>query len=301
MSTAVVFDAGQKALYVVSAPIYVAFGLFVWRLAKRKLDDGEALLERFNWLYALAAASLVVKLLTNILPHGVSSSFALYAWTVAGMTISFLCIYIVQQRTRVWHSNESYVSPGNVTEHQEPLLNASSMTENTHVRVADLSNFRASLLKTQDIVKDKTKRRLLMAILYWTILYLTVLDGFYAVYWSDKSPLGVWGIAGLSWVSRFLDSCIVYCALVHASIPHMNKSRWYKWLFSYSVLSGLWFVTLVMSTLPALVDMSVAQATYIVSHPAWACFYGLGKTWWRVSARLHLESIVRCTLILYSF
>lgn len=267
------FTAGQKALYVLSAPLYVAYGLWIWRLVKKPMEDGENLLERFNWFYSVAAGALVVKLLTNVLPHG---SFTYYALAVTGMTLSFACMYFVQQCMRVWHSNETYIMPGTVAESQEPLLNSGSMTENNHLRTTDLHAFRDQYLKGQDIVKDKTRRRVVMAVLYWTILYLTVLDGFYAVYWSDKSPLGAWGIAGLSWVVRALDSTLVYCALVHALIPTMKKTRWFKWLFAYSTLSALWFVTLVLSTLPALTDMSVDQATFIVTHPAWALSYGLG-------------------------
>lgn len=270
-----VFSAGQKALYVLNAPVCVVVGFFIWRSSKIKLEDNESLLERFNWLYAITSGALVVKLLTNVLPHA-SQVFAYYALAVTGATLTFLCMVIVQQCTRVWHANESYISPSSVVEHQEPLLNTSRMEENTHVRVSQLSEVREHLIKTQDIVKDKTKRRVIVGVLYWTIIYLTVLDGFYAVYWSDKSPAGTWGISGLSWVSRLFDSCIIYCGLVHALIPFMSKQRWYKWFFSYSALSFVWFVTLVLSTLPALVNMTVDQATSIVTHPAWAFCYGLG-------------------------
>lgn len=271
-----VFTAGQKALYVLSAPVCVTLGFFIWRLAKRKLDDNESLLERFNWLYGITAGSLVVKLLTNVLPHA-SQVFSYYALAVSGAVITFLSMVFVQQCTRVWHSNESYVSPGVVTEQQEPLLNgAGGMVENSHIRVSNLSDFRDHLIKAQDIVKDKTKRRVIVAVLYWTIVYLTVLDGFFSVYWSDKSPAGPWGVSALSWVNRLLDSCVIYCGLVHALIPNISKTRWYKWLFSYSFLSFVWLLALVLSTLPALVNMSVDQAASIVTHPAWAFCYGLG-------------------------
>jgi hypothetical protein len=281
MST--VFSGGQKALYVLSAPVCILFGLIIWKLAKRPLDENESLMERFNWLYSIAAGALVVKLLTNVLPHSMLQSelggttiFAYYALAVAGMGISFLCMVYVQQCARVWHSNETYITPSTVIEHQEPLLNGSDVTENSHIRVTDLRAFREQVIQGQDIIKDKTKRRVIVAVLYWTIVYLTVLDGFFAVYWSDKSPAGAWGIAGLSWISRLFDSCIIYCGLVHALIHTLSKRRWYKWLFAYSTLSAIWFVTLILSTLPALTNMTVEQATFIVQYNVWSFFYGLG-------------------------
>lgn len=270
------FLPGQKALYVLSAPLCVVYGLFIWRLSKVKLDDNEYLIERFNWLYAITAGALVVKLLTNVLPHA-SPVFSYFALASSGAALSFLCMYIIQQWTRVWHSNESYISPGTVAEHQEPLLDGSgAMGENPYLHVDSLAKLKDKFIKTQDIIKDKTKRRVIVGVLYWTIVYLTVLDGFFAVYWSDKSPAGIWGIASLSWISRLLDSSIIYCGLVHALVPNMSKTKWYKWFFSYSFLSFVWFTTLVLSTLPALTDMTVEQATYIVTHPAWAFCYGLG-------------------------
>lgn len=269
------FSAGQKALYVLSAPFCsLVFGYVVWRIAKRDLSEHETLFDRLNWLYAISAGALVVKLLTNVLPHALfGNGFTYYALSVSGMALSYLCMVYVQQCMRVMHSNPTYISPAGVAESQEPLLGDG---EKTHVRVSDLKEFRAQLIQGQDIIKDKTKRRVLMAVLYWTIIYLTVLDGIFAVYWSDKSPLGPWGISSMSWISRWFDSCIIYCSLVHALVHSMSKQRWYKWFFAYSTLSILWFLTLIFSTLPVLVNMTVDQATYIVQFPAWAFFYMLG-------------------------
>jgi hypothetical protein len=292
---AAVFDVGQKIVFVTSSAACVLFGYLVYRVAKRAIDKDEDYFGRMEWLYAMCTGSLIGALLTDAIPHaglhselGVSTGYTSYAVTCFGITIGLLIMLLLQNVSRVWHSNNHYQTPAIVAENQQNLLDTKTLTGNTHLVVdSDLTGdaFGSQYITFMDKSKDWNKRIMFSAILYSCMTFIVIMDGLFIVYWSSRSPAGPWVMIILSWITRLLYSSIVYCALIHGMAHTIETNKWWKYFFKYGSLSFLWFCTLVCSCSFMLSDMSVDTATYVIERVPFSFFYGIvaGILLWQTS------------------
>ncbi len=303
------FDTGQKVVYVFSSALCALFGYIIYRLLKHGIDDDENYPQRMEWLYAMCTGALIGTVLADAIPHaglhselGVSTGYTSYAVTCFGIAIGLLTMILLEKLSRVWHSNAHYQMPSTIAENQQNLLDPKTLVGNTHmVFTDDLTSelFGARFVTNMDVAKDWEKRVLFSSILYVCMLYIAMMDGLFIVYWSSRSAAGLWVMVALSWVTRLLQSSIVYCALFHGMAGSRVLDRWWKYLFKYGTMAFVWFATLVCATIPVLSDMSVESATYFIERIPLSFFSGIvaGVLFWQATYFywMHPDSCTRAS------
>jgi hypothetical protein len=286
-----VFTEGQKIFYSFSSVPCLIFAYVIWRVAKKRLRRDEHYVKRIQALYNLMTACLFGVFVCISIPHattraelGGNPAYSVYAVAAFGILTGFIGMLILQDCGRVLHTNPYYTSPAVVHEPQEALLNEETMETNDHVNVSNLNDFSSQYLAGIDKYKDQTKRFVLFFILFVVIVYMTVVDGFFLIYWSDKTvdPTGHWVMLAMGWIVRIAYSTIVYGALVHGMIHAIPMDRWYRHLYSYGAFVFYYFLALVGGTIPMLLNMGVVEATYIIQRIPFTLFYGIssGVTLW---------------------
>lgn len=285
-TTAALFTPAQKVMYVASSLFCVAFAWFFWRVAKRPLEVDEKYLNRLQIMYNTLTACIFAVFVCVAMPHatmraelGMNPGYTVYAVAAFGMVFGFLTMFTIYSCSNVLHSNPNWITPSNVFENQEPLLNRRTLETNDYATINDVNSFSETYISAMDKYKDQNKRFFTFFVLYVVIMYMTVIDGFFVVYWADKTvhptDTGRWAMIMASWIVRLAYSAVVYCGLIHAMIHTIPATRWYKYLYSYKAFIFYHFVALVCSAIPMLMDMTTADATYIIQRIPFTLAYGM--------------------------
>lgn len=279
-----IFSSGQKILYVISSAVVLLVATLVYRVLKRPIrDEEETYDQRTQFISYIMIACLLGIQICVALPHallhaelGTNFSYTAYALAAFGILIGFNVLLTVQRCVRVHHPNKNYRQSGKVSENIEPLINRDTIEIQEAVKVKDMGKLFSSHVSVMDKVNDLYNRRLIAAILYILLSFMTALDGFFVVYWSDKTLGGnLWVLVVMACIVRFAYGTCVSCVLAHSMLHALVKSRWYHYLIDFRVAAFLYFVIQVLSALPLLLDVTVDVATGILQHPAFTFFYGV--------------------------
>lgn len=286
-----VFSSGQKAFHVLSCVPFAVFALLVWKIAKKPLekdDDGKEKLytKRLMPLYSLLVASLIGIFICVAIPHstlraelGSNPAYTVYAVAAFGILLGFNVMVTIQMWSRIWYKNESYVLPSHVVaEHLEPLLDPKTIEVNSHSEIQgkDLPHLFDAHTAAMDKTNDLFRRRVMSMVMFVVICYLTIMDGFFIVYWTDKSlAMGnAWLMISMAWIVRFAYSVIICGILIHG-LFHAMKGRVTRWVIGYPMFCALYFIVLVLSSLPLLLNMSIEDATHVIQQIPFTLFYGI--------------------------
>jgi hypothetical protein len=104
------------------------------------------------------------------------------------------------------------------------------------------------------------------------------MDGFFIVYWVNKSLAqgNAWLMIGMAWIVRLAYSAIV-CGILTHGMFHAIHGRLAKWLVGYPMFCLVYFIVLVLSALPLLLNMSIDDATHIIQQIPFTLFYGIAS------------------------
>jgi hypothetical protein len=280
-----IFDDGQKAFYALFCLVYalVSYGMYRW--AKRPFDRQKpfSYQKGIQWIYNVMIGCIFGVFICVTIPHamtraelGSNPAYTVYAVAAFGVTLGFLVMFVLQECKRVYHSNPNYAQPPHVTENLQPLLDSEKVTANDHLVVEGrFENFYGDYTDGMDREKDKIRRRIFSIPLYCVLLYVTVMDGFFLVFWSNKTLAGPWPMLAMSWVIRLAYSVIVSGLLIHGTFHTFNHKQWHEYLYDYRAFSVVYFVTLVLSAMPMYLNMTVNEAAFIIQRIPFTLFYGI--------------------------
>jgi hypothetical protein len=267
----------------------VALAYAIWRVAKRPLRPNELYTKRLMSLYSVLVACFIGVFVCVSIPHatlraelGSNPAYTVYAVAAFGLLMGFNTMITLQHWSRVWYKNGSYVLPHTVVaNHQEPLLNPETVEVNSHVEIKgkSLENMFGNYTSAMDTQNDLFRRRIVSCILYVVICYLTVMDGFFIVYWANKSLAqgNGWLMIAMAWIVRFAYSAIICGILIHSMFHALSGSLWKRVLLGYPAMCALYFVVLVLSALPILLNVSIDEATRIIQQIPFTLFYGIAS------------------------
>jgi hypothetical protein len=286
-SSIIIFDDGQKAFYALFCLVYalISFGVYQW--AKRPFEKEKPFSYQKNvqWIYNAMIGCIFGIFICVTIPHamtraelGSNPAYTVYAVAAFGVTLGFLIMFCLQECKRVYHSNPNYVQPPHVTENMQPLLDSDKITTNDQlIGNGRFDNFFVDYTDAMDRKKDQIRRRVFSIPLFLVLLYVTVMDGFFLVFWSNKTLAGIWPMLTMSWVIRLAYSIIVSGLLIHGMFHTFNHEKWYEYLFDYRAFSIIYFITLVLSAMPMYLNMTVNEAAYVIQRIPFTLFYGIAS------------------------
>jgi hypothetical protein len=124
---------------------------------------------------------------------------------------------------------------------------------------------------------------------YITILcvtFITVIDGIVLVQTTGSALTIFW-----TYVGRLQASVIIFGSLLHAHVHGDDPTHCIHRLVGYTFFTFMWTVTVALSALPILLDMSTAASLTVLTHIATSIVYGLvaGCLLWTAMYFMRLE------------
>ena len=80
----------------------------------------------------------------------------------------------------------------------------------------------------------------------------------------------------MAWIVRFAYSAIICGILIHSMFHAIAGPLW-KRLLGYPAMCAAYFVVLVLSSLPILLNMTVDEATRVIQQIPFTLFYGVAS------------------------
>ena len=289
------FNDAQKGLFpVIIIPCGILCYIF-YRFGKKPLGI-KTFANRMDYLYSLAAASLLGEFLFQALPNStlpiplnatLASSGPHVESSFSGIFIflGFFMIFCYQKYSRVWHNNQYYVSPENSAMEIRNAIDTEKMEAVEYFQADSLGddNVSEQRLKLADETVELTKRRFVAFLTLFIMSLLCVLEGFFLVYEHGNG----WVILLVFVLDKMLETCIVCIAMLHAFF-HATSEKQYNWYLAYAIW---WCIVCCLSTIPVLVDMTQESATVVVTHAATAIFYAFacGVLFWIVLHYINID------------
>ena len=277
------FGLYEKLIYIGSTFWCVTIAYLIWKVAKKPLQHDERYQYRMQFLYNLLTACVFAVFVCISIPHGmtrIDTSYLSSAIAAFGIVFGYLCMLAINDCTRVHHSNEHYTAPVHMRENQEPLVDNKTMETNNYLEIDDLSRFPTLYTAGVDKYKDQQKRFMYFFILFVTIAYMTVMDGFFIIYWMDKSVDPTdrkWLMLVASIIIRTSYSVIIYGGMIHGMVHTTECDRYYKYLYSYPAFVIYYTVVLICSIIPLLLNMTPLESGFIIQQVPFTMCYGISS------------------------
>ncbi len=290
-----VFDESQKTVYVFSSVFVLGFGWLFYRILKQPLlYEEETYDKRSRFVSYLLTACLFGLFVCIALPHamlraelGSNPAYTVYAVAAFGILVGFNIMLSIQRCRRVRHDNENYRQPPTVTENIEPLLDKQNIVLSEHVVVTKTEDVYLSHILAMDKVNDIYGRRIVAVILFFVLSYMTIMDGFFIVFWSNKTIVdNSWVIITMGCSIRAVYGLCICGVLVHGMFHAIDvSSNRLRLLYHYGAFIILFAVVQVLSALPLLTDMTVFEVTRLIQQIPFTFFYGIscGVMLWNIT------------------
>lgn len=276
------YTEAQKAilpLFVI--PAAIVLGL-LYRYGRKSFHGTETFTARMDYMYSFVAASMMGEFLFQAFPN---SSLPMIAHNITiiepghpPLNSSIPSIFImtglflmlcVQKYSRVWNDSPNYSAPDAGLVEIRNIVDSDSMESLDVFQANGLDN--DSIGEQRFVLQDETaelrKRHILVMITITICMALSVFEGFFLVY-QHGNP---WVIICVFWLDKVMETAVIGISMLHAYY-HIQFNRARNWYLFGSIF---WLLVMVVSALPALLDLSREQATVIVTHLATSIFYAL--------------------------
>lgn len=281
-------DAQKALLSLVVIPCCLLCYL-MFRFGKRSLRGSQRFSQRMDYLYSFTAASLMGEFLFQAFPNSSLPSLAANVTQIEPghpplyssipsifIMIGLFVMLCYQKYARVWNDSPNYVAPDQSTNDLFYIIDADRMEalDVFEAEGVNNSNVGQDRFAIQDENAELMKRRRLALITLFVMNLLCILEGFFLIYQTGSR----WIIYGAFVVDKLMETLVVCVVMLHA-FYHVNDPASYH---RFGVGAGVWCCVVVCSTIPALMDMSTPQATYVVTHLATSIFYAFsgGVLFW---------------------
>lgn len=261
-----VFDTWQVALLpLLGGLICPLLSWLVYRVSLRRLKQKETTKSRAHVFYRILSGVLLAQFLCHT---AISASIDLkymFYFILAG----YFLMDCAEAIGRIWNTNSNYIAPLDEQVPEDIGLNRETMQEQsiavaTNVSSNDFSNMIWTL---QDYSKGNRKSQWLLGLLLVVFCIIVMVDGLLLIVYPQSIA---------AFVSFFVNgvsmSVAVYGAMIHAKF-HVEEERMPR-IAWWCLVTGIWCVTLVCSTIFVLTHMNVETALGIVNNKILLSFYG---------------------------
>lgn len=270
---------GVLPLFVIPCAV-VLFALY--RYGRKSLRGQQTFTARMDYLYSFVAASIMGEFLFQAFPN---SSLPMIAHNITHiepgqapvgssvpsifMMVGLFVMLCIQKYSRVWNDSPNY-SGSNLT-----IVEIVNIIDPETFEILDV--FQADGLDNEHIGEQRMtledehaelrKRGQLVLITLAICSILCLLEGLFLVYQHGNK----WVIVFMFWLDKLMETTVVGTSMLHAYY-HAKSPRTRNWFVMGSIF---WGAVMLVSTLPALLDLSRVQCTVVVTHLATSIFYAL--------------------------
>ena len=221
----------------------------MYKYAIRRLVDSETFAKRMQYLYSAAAGAMIGQFLFHTLQNGTSTSiendhiFILLGWYI---------ILFIQKYTRVNNENEYYTSPNLPSFEITHKLDGNDMQMNEYYESSgsNQAEFSRDMFILMDETKELNKRRLLCVIFFVSMVYISIIEGFFLMY-HPKTDITT--TIAMFYLNKLIQTFVVCVVLLHG-MYHTDKGR--HW---YAIASIVYCLVCLLSSIPALVGQSTVD------------------------------------------
>lgn len=264
------FTTGEKvATPLVFLPcLFLSFLLY--RYSRRRLSGKDTFNKRMIPLYSAISGALLGQFFFHTLPNSLAPGVI----TTKGISLSifvfvgFFVMLVVQKCSRVSNENTYYTAPESTTMDIEHSMNREDMVLNEYFEapLGELSKpldngqtqFALDSWTVIDESKELRRRRIIVVVILVMMTYIAILEGLFLVYDQRYIP----GVLIVShYVNKMIQTFTVSVSLIHGMFHMHQKKR------QYSIMILIWCCCCGFSGLPAVLNMPLEQAQYVLTHP----------------------------------
>jgi hypothetical protein len=189
------------------------------------------------------------------------SLFLLYAAAL----ISYVIMDLIECEARMYKYDQS----GGPVDHaisDDAGVDYERQIDATIVAVSNVGSeeFSEFLWQTGEQNKDTRKRKWLLGTLMFILILIVSVNGCMLTLTQSNASVVCYYINGLAL------SLAVYGAMIHAKL-HLMETRSVFW---WTLVTCIWCIALILSTIPVLVDANAAIVASVISHWAYIVCYG---------------------------
>jgi hypothetical protein len=126
-----------------------------------------------------------------------------------------------------------------------------------------------TIIKCQTLDNIADRRSHGAILLYIIMIFICIVEGLYLVYRQELAFGGTGGMVACFYVDKIMESLVVATILVYGQF-HTLESPQHRWFWA---LCGMWCIVIIMSVVPVLASVPVAEIAVAVEHPALSIFY----------------------------
>lgn len=276
------YSEAQKAvlpLFVIPCGVVL---FLLYRYGRKSLRGEQTFVARMDYLYSFVAASIMGEFLFQAFPN---SSLPMIAHNITRiepgeppmnssipsifMMVGLFVMLCIQKYSRVWNDSPNY-SASNLTIVEIQNVIDPETFEILEVFQADgmdNEHIGEQRMTLEDEHAELRKRGQLVLITLIIGSILCTLEGLFLVYQHGNK----WIILFIFWLDKLMETVVVGTSMLHAYY-HAQSRRTRNWFLLGSLV---WCTVMILSTFPALLDLSREQATLIITHLATSIFYAL--------------------------
>jgi zinc transporter ZupT len=256
----------------------------IYRYAKHRLvGESETIEKRMEKWFATMSGVMLGIFIFRTLPQSAavvaSNTFLRMGWSyralAAFVMLGFYSLMWVDKLSRVWPYSTTYagLSPQEASDslQTDHIIDPKRIEQTEYYDCSDLGspvyNKDLSQLQAEASVLARNRRNAIL--LYMLMIFVCVIEGLYLVYRQDVALGGTGGIVGCFYVDKLLESLVVGAVLVYGRFHAFSKPYWFL------ALCILWWVVIILSTVPVLSDAPVAEIAVAIEHPALGVCYAI--------------------------
>lgn len=263
-TTIIHFAPEKAALSLVGLVVSPIVSGCVYWFAIHRLKESQDTKSKAHLFYRTISGILLAQFI------GHTYWYAAPFWFIAiFVALGFVLLDIAESIGRLWNTNPKYLPLEYIIE--DIGLDKKTVTSNPIVVVDDLTSpeFPEDTFTIQDSVKDMTKRRWMLGILFFCLAVISCADGFHLSTTPISAPLLI-----SYYAHGVCLSVAVYGAMVHAHIHTTSKYRCGWWTLFTLLWSSIYFC----SALFVILEMPPQYVIFeVLHHPAFIALYGFAS------------------------
>jgi NADH:ubiquinone oxidoreductase subunit 6 (subunit J) len=260
-TTVIVHFAPEKvALSLVGLVLSPVISTAVYWIALKRIQESQDTKSKAHLFYRMVSGILLAQFI------GHTYWYVAPFWFIAlFVALGYVMLDVAESIGRLWNTNPHYLPSDLIIE--DIGLDKKTNVSNNMVVASDLTSndFAEETFDILDSVKDMTKRRWMLGVLFFCLIVISCADGFHLTVTPISAPL-----LASYYVHGACLSLAVFSAMIHAHIHTSRRRR--TWWF---LLTLLWSVIYFCSALFVIIGQPPQHLVAdILNHPAFVALYG---------------------------
>jgi len=268
MSGEALFNEVQKAFLVLSALGPAAIWYLMFKFSSREIPEHQTEGYVMMLWYGGTSGILIGQVFGHIIPNALIGGFV--SIKMMGICVGILGLIVAYKLHRICTWEKYTNSPSPLLETSSAIDQDSQEEKDFHV-VDYGKPLDEQMLPTKGAKDNLRLHRTIGLILFLSFQFSIVIEGFVLLYNPrDSSPAG---LVAAVWLLRVMQTIATSTYSIYSKLHRRQERGSVKKLYLF--LSVLWCITIILSTIPALMDIDIEFVSRVVEHPALGTFYSI--------------------------